>query len=419
MLRGPSRIEFVVDVARTIRRVTEEHLWEPVLRPAQERWLSLSLVVDLARSMDVWRPAARELGRVLEQMGSFARVSLWNWDTEKGNPALLPGLRGQTAGGKPPPRRSELGKPGGPHVVIVLTDCVSDTWENGMAATRLADWSHGAHLVLAQVLPERLWRRTALARALKVRLHSLAPFAPTAALQVVPADPVLAKILPKKGGGKAETWVALPIVTFDPEPLGRWATAAGARKSSWVPGVSWLIPSPGMEGSEFARQVNFRRIDTTEDASELVQQFLGVATENARKLARLLAAAPVISLPVVRLVRDSMLPEARLVHEAEVLLSGLLNVVDNPPGADPEEVRYEFREGVRAQLLKSLPVPVVRDVLEVLSDYVDQHLGQAGRFKTILADPSATPGVIDPGENPIGGVAAEILLRLGETSRVS
>ena len=418
MLRGPSRIEFVVDVARTIRRVTEEHLWEPVLRPAQERWLSLSLVVDLARSMDVWRPAARELGRVLEQMGSFARVSLWNWDTEKGNPALLPGLRGQTAGGKPPPRRSELGKPGGPHVVIVLTDCVSDTWENGMAATRLADWA------LRTPCPGASPSRTALEayRAGEGVEGSAAfswPFAPTAALQVVPADPVLAKILPKKGGGKAETWVALPIVTFDPEPLGRWATAAGARKSFWVPGVSWLIPSPGMEGSEFARQVNFRRIDTTEDASELVQQFLGVATENARKLARLLAAAPVISLPVVRLVRDSMLPEARLVHEAEVLLSGLLNVVDNPPGADPEEVRYEFREGVRAQLLKSLPVPVVRDVLEVLSDYVDQHLGQAGRFKTFLADPSATPGVIDPGENPIGGVAAEILLRLGETSRVS
>ena len=412
MRRGPSRIDHVVDVPGTIRRITEEDLWEPVLRPAQERWLSLSLVVDVARSMDLWRPAARELGRVLGQMGSFARVHLWSWDTQNGDLALSPALQGPIPGNTRA-RPSELGDPSGPHLVIVLTDCVADAWENGKAAVRLADWSSDAHLVLAQILPEWLWNRTGLATALRVRVHSLWPFAPTSTLQVVPADPVVAMILRKRGAGKGETQVALPIVTFDPEPLARWAKAAAARQDSWVPGRSWQLSPPGKLGSAPSVKKQPPRADSTEDGEQLVPRFLAVATENARKLARLLAAAPVISLPVVRLVRDSMLPEARLVHEAEVLLSGLLNVVDNPPGADPEEVRYEFREGVRAQLLKSLPAPVAHDVLEVLSDYVDQHLGQAGRFKTILADPIATPGVIDPGENPIARVAAEILLRLG------
>ncbi len=412
MRRGPSRIDHVVDVPGTIRRITEEDLWEPVLRPAQERWLSLSLVVDVARSMDLWRPAARELGRVLGQMGSFARVHLWSWDTQNGDLALSPALQGPIPGNTRA-RPSELGDPSGPHLVIVLTDCVADAWENVKAAVRLADWSSDAHLVLAQILPEWLWNRTGLATALRVRVHSLWPFAPTSTLQVVPADPVVAMILRKRGAGKGETQVALPIVTFDPEPLARWAKAAAARQDSWVPGRSWQLSPPGKLGSAPSVKKQPPRADSTEDGEQLVPRFLAVATENARKLARLLAAAPVISLPVVRLVRDSMLPEARLVHEAEVLLSGLLNVVDNPPGADPEEVRYEFREGVRAQLLKSLPAPVARDVLEVLSDYVDQHLGQAGRFKTILADPIATPGVIDPGENPIARVAAEILLRLG------
>jgi subtilisin family serine protease len=412
MRRGPSRIDHVVDVPGTIRRITEEDLWEPVLRPAQERWLSLSLVVDVARSMDLWRPAARELGRVLGQMGSFARVHLWSWDTQNGDLALSPGLQGPIPGNTRA-RPSELGDPSGPHLVIVLTDCVADAWENGKAAARLADWSSDAHLVLAQILPEWLWNRTGLATALRVRVHSLWPFAPTSTLQVVPADPVVAMILRKRGAGKGETQVALPIVTFDPEPLARWAKAAAARQDSWVPGRSWQLSPPGKLGSTPSVKKQPPRADSTEDGEQLVPRFLAVATENARKLARLLAAAPVISLPVLRLVRTSMLPDARLVHEAEVLLSGLMDVVHSPPGADPEEVRYEFREEVRAQLLKSLPAPVARDVLEVLSDYVDQHLGQAGRFKTFLADPSATPGVIDPGENPIARVAAEILLRLG------
>ena len=42
-----------------------------------------------------------------------------------------------------------------------------------------------------------------------------------------------------------------------------------------------------------------------------------------RKLAGLLAAAPV-SLPVVRLIRQTMLPQSSQVHVAEVFLGGIL-----------------------------------------------------------------------------------------------
>jgi hypothetical protein len=59
MLRGPSRTRMEFDEGETVRRVAEERLWAPALRPVLDRWIRLSIVVDIGRSMDIWRPAAR------------------------------------------------------------------------------------------------------------------------------------------------------------------------------------------------------------------------------------------------------------------------------------------------------------------------------------------------------------------------
>ncbi len=62
------------------------------------------------------------------------------------------------------------------------------------------------------------------------------------------------------------------------------------------------------------------------------------------------------------------MPESAPEHLAEVFLSGLLaRVSPAVPGEDPDTVMYEFRDGVREQLLGGLTERESLGVLEVLS----------------------------------------------------
>jgi type VI secretion system protein ImpC len=118
---------------------------------------------------------------------------------------------------------------------------------------------------------------------------------------------------------------------------------------------------------------------------------------------------------VTRLVRHALLPEARQVHEAEVLLGGLLRVVAEPgyEPSHPDEVRYDFHEGLRPLLLDAVPTADAAEVLARVSSFVEEHLGQGWDFRAILADPSAARGTLRPDQSPFARVAAEVLLRLG------
>ena len=120
---------------------------------------------------------------------------------------------------------------------------------------------------------------------------------------------------------------ALPVASLEPGPLAALsalvAGAGGARAAGFVLD---LDPPPPLRTPRSVVTPYTR-----------LYRFWQVASPTARRLAGLLAAAPVLSLPVIRLVRQSLLPEARQVHEAEVLLGGLLRVVSaaGPGGRRP------------------------------------------------------------------------------------
>ncbi len=146
-----------------------------------------------------------------------------------------------------------------------------------------------------------------------------------------------------------------------------------------------------------------------------LSRFWRAASPTARRLAGLLAASPVISLPVIRVVRQALLPEARQVHEAEVLLGDVLRVI-TPPGEailDPDELRYEFRDGLRSLLLDAVPSADALTVLEEVSSYVEEHLDSGVDFHAVLADPGGAGGALVADESPFARVAADVLLRLG------
>jgi formylglycine-generating enzyme required for sulfatase activity len=386
-----SRVRQVLDEAETARAVAEEGIWLPALRPAPERWFHVSLVADVGPSMSVWRTALAEVRHLLESMGAFPKVTPWSLATDLSPPLLYPGLRRPAADAIPRDPR-ELVDPAGRHLVLVVTDAVSPAWHDGTAARVLESWGHCGPVVMLQVLPERLWRRTALGRALPVRLRAPRAAAANVRLHAEPAPP--------PGAG-----MAIPVATLEPEPLALCAQLVAGFRPVGAPGLVLNVAPPLPV-----------RPTPAAGARERLKRFWQNTTPTARRLARLLAATPTISLPVIRLIRETMLgPEGRQVHEAEVLLGGLLKVVPGFEGPDrhPDDVIYDFRQGVRDLLLDGLPRAEMLAVLNRSSEYVEKHLGQVRDFGALLARPSEHGGAIAPDDSPIARIAAAVLRRLG------
>ncbi|MGH9801627.1 MAG: SAV_2336 N-terminal domain-related protein, partial [Blastocatellia bacterium] len=176
----------------------------PVMRPAQERWFDLELVVEQSVSMAVWRDAARELQRLLEHLGAFGDVRRWTLFRRDDRAGLL------DAAGREHSTRA-LCDSFKRRLVMVFSDGSSRGWMNGAFATAIAGWSGNAAVVLVQPLGERLWGRTLVGDAI-AEITSPEPGAANSKLRQTSdwSEP----------NGKQ---IALPVVSLNPEMISRWA----------------------------------------------------------------------------------------------------------------------------------------------------------------------------------------------------
>lgn len=107
-----------------------------------------------------------------------------------------------------------------------------------------------------------------------------------------------------------------------------------------------------------------------------------------------MAAVPV-SLPVINLLQQTLLPQSLQVHVAEVFMSGLLQVCEPPgagrrgagePSAGDRVLCYEFVPGVREALLAGMPTDQTEAVLDTVSAYLSERLGLSTRsFSALMA----------------------------------
>lgn len=375
--RIPSRTQFVLDEDATVDQIAEGDAWLPVLRPKAERWLTCTLLVDDSLSMVYWRRTAIELQRMLVGLGAFRLVTLVRWDGEKAEPRL--------AGGQ------------GEHLVLVLTDTTSTAWRDGRWWQALNGWGRGHFVGILSALPEPMWDGTALHVAQPAQLRRSRATLTNSSLEAKErdwADPPL------------PAGLRLPVATLEPDPLGNMAMLVSDPRHPWTLGL--VLPPPVEEKKGEAEPLT---------AAERVQRFYKTASRTARELAGLVAVAPVVSLHVLRLIRASLLPQARQVHETEVLLGGLLHAPRTPQELIPSEDQpLAFHDGVADLLLDAVPTPRWPAVLRTVSEFVDDSVGTThGLLHSFRALLEAPRGEITPGniEHPFLQLAVKRLMRLG------
>jgi NACHT domain len=395
----------VLDEEATILKIDREQIWLPVLKPNLEAWLDLVLVVDESVSMQIWQRTISELQRFLAHYGVFRDVRVYSLVVENERAYVRPRL-GAALQGQSLRNPQELIDPSGRRLILVATDCVAGFWRSGEVLPALKLWAKSGPMAIVQMLPEWLWGRSGLGLASAVRF---------AALQAgIPNHQLKATNLSLWDDVDLDLGIKVPVVTLEPVPMKTWAQLVAGKGDIQSPGFvfdSEPMPSTGEEQSR--TEGLFAGAGS---GAERVRRFQVTASPMARQLAMILAAAPTISLPIVRILQDRLLPRSQQVHVAEVFLGGLLKpLVEVDAQSNPDLVPYEFMDGARDVLLDSVPTTEVVNVMQQVSQFVAERLGLTlDAFMGVLRNPQET-GDLDvvSQSRPFALVTAQILRKLG------
>ncbi len=277
------------------------------------------------------------------------------------------------------------------------------TGGNGKVTSVLEIWAKQGSIAIIQMLPKWMWKRTALGRASEVRLRGLTPG--------VFNQNLIAKEVSLWDELDEERGVKVPVFTLEADHAVTWALMLSGKGSIWVSGYVFKLDIVPVK-----KESSLLNFAGDLSAEHRVQAFRVTASPMARKLAGLLASAPVITLPIVRLIQEALLKDSLQVNVAEVFLGGLLKPLSEINAeTNPDYVQYDFMDGVRDLLLDSVPSNYTLTVINEVSKYVAKKMELSlDNFAAVLKNEQLIRNseiVEDVGY--FATVTAQILRRLG------
>jgi formylglycine-generating enzyme required for sulfatase activity len=350
----------------------------PVFRARRVPTVEVHLWLDAGVAMAVWWPLAQDLQHLLASSQAFARVVLHRFKLE-----MLPDSDTQAAQDR---QRSD-----GTALHLMLSDTAGRHWWDGSMGLWLKKLTRQHPVAVLHTLPIRYQARTALRRGDLVTLSNSKALGPTSGYQAVPVasvDPrrrMTAQPLPLSRGLK------LPVVSLDQRDLAPWAALVmgdGLARSSGrmlpLPDKYQTLPLPEQTA----------RPETQLSPSEAVnlwQSFCQQASPEARQLMRLMAAAPLLTLPVLRLLMAAELPDqVAPLPLAEVLVSGLVHRCNGDHAINPDQVQFEMLPAVQELLEADLEPNRRVGVIRNITDLLERHWNLQGRgnsFQSLVTDP--------------------------------
>lgn len=314
----------------------------PALRPGTARTVRLALVIDTGVSMLFQRGVTDDLTRLLRRSGVFRSVDLLGFDSRRPGPPLLAGPDGRPRHLRPPGET-------GPHVTLFVTDGLGAAWGDAGFQDWMAGAARGGAVAVLHLLRPQLWRRGSI-RTVPTRIRASWPASP--------GGPNTGYVRERSRAGAAEEerprGTLIPVLPLRAAAVHDWAsfTMVRSRSRLWVHAAEY--PDPGA------------RAEPEVPEGEGVLRFRRTASPEAFELAVALAAVPLHPAVVSEVCRD-VLGAASPSELTEVFFSGLVRLADGVLDEDPgEEIRWDFRTGVRTRLLAlGGQVPEIRRMLRL------------------------------------------------------
>ena len=363
--RFPSRKQEQLDADKTAQASADRRMVTPIFEPSPERWFDVVLLVEKDDAMEVWTDTVKDFQILLGRHGAFRNVRLIQFSTGRS-------ISFYTASGQPLSPRSIV-DPEGRRLCLFLTHGASSGWRQESLVNFLRMLGRRNVVAILQMLPQRAWSHTALGDPSEY-VYSLIPGGPNTALEV--EDPVSGSMR------RASNARYVPVLTLEPRTVSNWSRFVMSPKRTVNRAV--LLRARELESEA-------RRIRTP---SENLLAFRKTGSREALQLIRVLAGVP-LTLPIMRLVQQSVSMSRELHQLAEVMLSGLIVRVTSADAKVPaDQVFYDFLPGVRELLLGTHSSQeserldeVLKPAQERLRAFVESHARTAIKdFRALLSD---------------------------------
>jgi hypothetical protein len=347
----------------------------PILEPRRELKFDLLLVIDKSDSMIFWQRIIKELQKILKHYGIFRNIQIFGiFKDNQGKIYLKQGI------GEKRYSPQKLIDPTGRRIIFIVSDCVSEIWRNGTAFNLLKIWGKHNIVAIVQMLPERMWLRTALSSGAMVQLNS-------SAYTVANRNLSIKEILIWDDINFHKS-IKVPVFSLTQDSIKTWSKMVICKGTIGAGGFAFspnLVQQQTQSEPQDISQISLSN-------EERVYQFRMSSSPLARNLASLLASAPVINLPVVRLIQKNFLPQSeKIVHViAEVFLGGILKPTKViTPDTHPDYVEYRFiDEEIRDIFLQDSLGMTSLKIINKISEYIAEKLGKNRQeFQALLKNP--------------------------------
>ena len=406
--KKPDPLRLRLNETATVERFAETRLLLPVLEPRLvPRFAEVVVLVDGGVSMQVWHKLAHEVCKVLTASQGFAAVRLVFLQ-----PQDLDGGQGAIPLHRVQPSCSLL---------LFLSDAAGRHWWDGRMFAALERWCRSRPTVLLQMLPIWYWPRTALVAGDRVSVSNAAVAATNAAYGASRLDWWEEEAPPGRG-------FTLPVILPDRAALAGWSAMVMGDPGSATSGV--LVPDPTEQRQRLQAVVRDRNPETQPTlpsnlaaVEALWQTFRQVASPQAQRLLMVLASAPVLTLPVMALLKEAKVPESTTpLPIAEILVSSLVWRKPGQEGInDPDQLQFELLPAMADLLVERLSPGDRLDVIRAVTAVVEKRwnrLELGPSFEALLCDPSVVPPEGLEGAVQFASVLAGLLDTLpGEKAR--
>ncbi|MFJ3600436.1 SAV_2336 N-terminal domain-related protein [Streptomyces sp. NPDC090126] len=378
-----------LDEAGTAAQIAHSGILDVVTRPARDRWLDLTVVVDDGVSMLLWQQLCSELNSLLAHLGAFRQIRTYGLRLR---PGRTPRLSSRPFVPDAPTVSPEvLTDPSGRTMTLVISDGAGPGWRTGAMRAVLSRWAACGPTAVIHTLPPRMWRGSGLPTR-RWSVQAPGPGAANATWRV--RHPVLPEALAPFG------MTPVPVLTPSPQAFAEWARVtasggAGRVLALWDADAAQQQRPPG-SGASSRTPGRARRVRP--DAQ--VQRFRRAVSPEAYRLAAHLAAVSPLTIPVMRLVVRSLPRPVTTAHLAEVFLSGMLRPAEAGHGSPaaavlPQQRVFTFTSRSRDILLDAVPTTEVLASTRRVSEHIAELVGRSPDFPAWLSRPDGTSRLAD------------------------
>ncbi|MFM9104162.1 MAG: SUMF1/EgtB/PvdO family nonheme iron enzyme, partial [Cyanobium sp.] len=374
-----------------------------MLSPRRVPAVEVHLWLDAGVAMAVWWPLAQDLQRLLASSQAFAQVALHRFGLEQLDNASSSVCRGRQSSD-------------GTALHLLLSDTAGRHWWDGSMALWLQGLARQWPVAIVHTLPMRYRERTALRSGTAATLSNGTVLGPNSGYQAVP----LASLDPRRQSTAAPLpqpeGLRVPVLKLDPRDLAPWAALVMGDRLACSGGTVLPLAGPGQLLPLPTQAVRPEGQISPAEADNLWLAFCQQASPEAQRLMRMMGAAPLLTLPVLRLLLAAELPDQLApLPLAEVLVSGLVRRCDGDGERNPNLVQFELVPAVQQLLEAQLDPSRKVKVIQAITDLLERHWNQQGRrdsFQTLLTDPRTPLPADAEGLAHIANVTAAMLDRL-------